>query len=201
MASNEPPPIEDSIVRLVLAAIPGVGGMLQVIYEDTRARYAAKVAGTIGDIVARAGPDTVARRLAEDPDLEALFVAGIETATRTGNEAKRRLLAKVIANAILDDAKVEESQLIAQALRDIDTPHIRALERFHRAEKDSPSGRATDNEEAMTRINANEPTPVLAVLIHTGVAVPATLVGGGVAIYAISDFGRALLDHLRESIL
>jgi hypothetical protein len=39
---------------------------------------------------------------------------------------------------------------------------------------------------------------VAAVLIRTGVAIPAAYIGGGLGVFEVSDFGRALLDDLRD---
>src|SRR5205809_1048172 len=43
-----------------------------------------------------------------------------------------------------------------------------------------------------------EPIPILATLIRTGVVYPAALVGGGVAAYGLTEFGRRLLTDLEN---
>jgi hypothetical protein len=44
----------------------------------------------------------------------------------------------------------------------------------------------------------NEPVPVRATLIQTGVVLPANLLGGGTAIFDVSDFGHEILHGLRD---
>jgi hypothetical protein len=83
--------------------------------------------------------DRFAARLSSPPEFEALVVNTLDSAARTGYEAKRRLLAKVVINAALDDARVDESSLMAQA-RDLDAPHVRALVRIRLAFDSFPAG-------------------------------------------------------------
>jgi hypothetical protein len=74
----------------------------------------------------------------EDEEVEVLFIEGVEIAVRSGLKAKRRLLARVVAKAVLDDAEIEPAQLLVQAFRDLDAPHLRALVRIRNAEKTRP---------------------------------------------------------------
>ncbi len=84
---------------------------------------------------ASSGTAVLRARLEEDPEVEALVIEGLEAASRTGLDAKRKLLARVLAQAVTDDSKVERSQLIVQALRDIDAPHVRSLARIAAVER------------------------------------------------------------------
>lgn len=193
--------MSDTLVRAALKLVPRFGDALEVIYNDTRARHAEKVAHTLEAVVAQTGPDALMERLNSDPEVEALFVDAVEAATRTGVEGKRILLARVLAAAVLDDARVEEAQLITQALRELDAPHIRALERIRLAADTLDDLPERERKEAQAVLSAGraEPVPVVAVLVRTGVVEPATLFGGGHAVHDITDFGRNLLDALREA--
>lgn len=51
---------------------------------------------------------------------------------------------------------------------------------------------------AAVKAGRTEPTPIVAALIRAGVIYPATLVGGGVAAYGVSEFGRRLLVDLES---
>lgn len=201
MSDETPPPtVPDTLVRAVLKLVPRFGDALEIVYNDTRARHAAKVAQTLAAVVEHTGVDRLNARLADDPELEALLFEALDAASRTGLEGKRRLLARVLAEAVLDDAKVEEGQLITQALRELDGPHIRALERIRIAADtlvDRPE-RERESAEAVRSAGQAEPTPVVAVLIRTGVVEPATLFGGGHAVHDITNFGRNLLAALRD---
>ena len=83
-------------MRATLAAIPAVGGTLQVIYEDVRTRYVYRTARTVNQVAELTGVDHLEARLRDNPEVEALFVEAVEAASRTGLEAKRRLLAQTV---------------------------------------------------------------------------------------------------------
>lgn len=205
--ADEPPTRVETGVKAVLRAIPYIGSSLSIIFEDTRARYVARAAGVVHEIAEETGADRLSERLAENEEVEVLFIEGVEIAVRSGLKAKRRLLAKVVAKAVLDDAEVEPGQLLVQAFRDLDAPHLRALARLRNAEdaatavnidgetRDVRSDRISD---AVLNAGRAEPTPILAALIRTGVIYPATLVGGGVAAHGVSEFGRRLLADLES---
>ncbi len=206
-SADESPTVIETTVKAMLRAIPYVGSSLSTIFEDTRARYAARVAQVVEEVAMTAGADRLSQRLAKDEQIEILFIEGVEIAVRSSLKAKRQLLAKVVTKAVLDDAEIEPAQLLVQALRDLDAPHLRALARIRNAEKTAEEVDAAGetNEahgeriaDAAAKAGRNEPTPIIAALIHTGVIYPATLVGGGVAVYRVSEFGRRLLADLEN---
>ncbi len=159
---------------------------------------------------ASGGPDALRARLEEDPEVEALVIEGLEAASRTGLEAKRKLLARVLAQAVTDDSKVEESQLIVQALRDIDAPHVRSLARIAAAERreeallkeERARGETSrvDFWEELLEAVAQEPTSVVAVLVRVGaLSQQASFMGGAFGVAGVSDFGQAILRDLRDA--
>lgn len=85
--------------------------------------------------LAAIGEDVLEELFAGNEELDALAVRAITTAAESASAAKRRLLAKAVKVAVLDDAKIDESALIIGVLQQIDTPHIRCLEAIHRAEQ------------------------------------------------------------------
>ena len=189
-----------------LSLVPVVGGALQIIWEDVRAHHQARLARTIEEVAEATGLDELRRRLGEDPEVEALFLQGLDVATRTGLEAKRRLMARVIAAAVLDDARVEEGQLLVFALRDLDAPHVRALARLWEAQAGAdpgPSAILAERKEvisnAVSAAAAREPGPVI-VALHRVDAVRATgLTIGGVGTGEVTEFGQLLLEDLRAA--
>lgn len=206
MTTDRPPELWDSGVRIGLSLVPVIGGALQVIYQDTRSHVAARAARTIQEIADETGVERLRERLASDPEVEALFVQGLDAATRTGYEGKRRLLARLISAAVLDDAKVDESLLFVLALRDLDGPHLRALERLRRAQ-DEVRARTFEREEerdsiaqkAVREAAKDEHEVVLAALVKCDAARAMGRTWGGPLIPGeVSAFGVALLDYLRE---
>jgi hypothetical protein len=164
-------------------------------------------------VVDAVGAEKLAQRFIESPEFEALAVNAMESAARTGYEAKRRLLARVVINAARDDALVDESVLIQQALHELEGPHIRAAERLRSVYEScqmTPEYLAkypgqdpnqllhSKRRDACFQASRYEPAPVVATLVRTGMAAPPTLVGGGVGVAYITDFGRAVLDYLRD---
>jgi hypothetical protein len=204
--ADEPPTRAETGVKAVLRAIPYIGSSLSIIFEDTRARHVARGTGVVQEIAEETGADRLSERLAKDEEVEVLFIEGVEIAVRSGLKAKRRLLARVVAKAVLDDAEIEPGQLLVQAFRDLDAPQLRALTRIRNAE-DAAKAVEVDGEtndvrsdriaDAASKTGRAEPTPVLAALIRTGVVYPATLVGGGVAAYGVSENERRR-PHLQQ---
>lgn len=190
----DPPDFFQTVVRAGIALIPGVGGAVQVIYEDVLANIAHRQWQTIQDIAAEVGDDRLGQSLKADPVRQALFVNGVEVATRTGMEAKRRLLAKVISAAMLDDDKVDGAQLRVEALRDLDVPQIRALEQLRRFSDQHPGDAYSPGVQAIYRAL---PAPIRAALTRTGVAFePSEQDTYGYSVDGINDFGRGLLEEL-----
>lgn len=194
-----------TVGRVVLAIIP-FGGAADVVIDTARQRVAARVQRTVDEIRDSAGEEALLRRLASDPELEAVFIQGIEAAARTGYEAKRRALARVITAAVLDDARVDESALFVAALRDLDAPHLRALERMLRAED------SVERQEGVTRLNDADVTAAVrtvaegehdavnTALIRAGVAFSVGSLYGGLEVAGmVSDFGRRLLAYVRAA--
>lgn len=191
----EPPDFFQTAARAGIALIPGIGSGLQVIYEDVRAHMAARMGQTIQEIADRVGEDRLAARLKDHPEHQVLFANGVEVATRTGLEDKRRLLAKVVSAAILDDAALDGAQLRVEALRDLDAPQIRALERLqrllneHKEENDAYHA-------AVQQVWDSEPHPVRAALTRNGVAfTPSAPDTHG---FGITNFGQSLLWELHN---
>jgi DNA primase len=189
-----------------LAAIPYAGGSLQVVYEDVRARVAWRAAQTVTEIAEETGQERLAQKLTDNPEIEALFLQGVEAATRTGLEAKRRLLGRIISAAVLDDAKIEEAQLRTIALRDLEAPHIRALERIARAMDyeqeaiDAGEGEVDGVTDAFRAVVSREPAPVIETLLRTGLITSYSKWLDFHQVGRVTEFGRALLDDLRACL-
>jgi len=73
---------------VVLAALL-LGGSVDVLVEDLRQRLARKTWPIVVEIVEVTGEEMFTERLASRPEVEALFVQGLEAAMPTEQEAKR----------------------------------------------------------------------------------------------------------------
>lgn len=191
--------VVETASKVAVAAVAPYGGSLVMVWEAVRNQFTSRVQLTAENVADAVGIDRLAERLSESPEFEALFVNALDSAARTGYEPKRRLLARVVINAALDDSVIDESWLIEQALRDLDAPHLRALERIRLAvdslPPDSPN-RARSK--AAVTAGALEPESVRAVLVRTGVAAAPMFPGGGIGIAYVSQFGRDILESLHR---
>jgi hypothetical protein len=117
-------------------------------------------------------------------------------------EAKRRLLARAAAAALQNDEKVDQASLIVSVMSRLEPVHIRALGRLAEAATSSRDQDEKQTSKVMIAASEAEAVPILATLIQTGVAIPATVVsrfdgtavassdvGGGVLVHDVSDFG------------
>jgi hypothetical protein len=210
MTPNEPRKLWETAVRIGLSLVPYVGGAVQVLFEDVRSHIEARAARTMQEIVEETGFERLTERLASDPEVEALFVQGLDAATRTGYEAKRRLLARLISAAVLDDTKVDDSLLYVLALRSLEAPHVRALEAMWRATqsaKDGDSGltrteRVAAETEAIRQATSGLSWAICAALAREGlVASRGTWSAAGgrtFDAFEVTSFGIDLLEHIRK---
>jgi len=177
-----------------------VRGSLQVVYEDVRVRRAAKAGETISDIVSATGEEVLVQRLAEDPVAEALFVNAVDAAVRTGLEAKRRLLARAVAQAVIDEARLDESLLITEALAQLDAPHVKALKRMAVEWEETLRGDPEALNWGQSEVWRNLAEPIRAALVRTGTAKPPSntfaATKGPNRQMGISDFGLELVRRL-----
>ncbi|OBK30139.1 hypothetical protein A5659_03605 [Mycobacterium sp. 1165196.3] len=177
-----------------LSLVPYVGGALSTVYDavDERRRY--RIESTAREIAAAVGEERMLARLTEDPRLEPLIGNALDAAARTGFEAKRRLLGRAVANALLDEAAVDLGVLKVAALSQLEPVHVRALVALELAVE-----RCEDNSRGpVEEFNKAQPVPIHATLQNTGVVMPATgYFGTGIGAYDLSPFGRELLAELR----
>lgn len=136
-------------------------------------------------------------RVLGDSRVEALVGEALEVAARTGFDAKRRLLGRAVADALLgvDEAAVDFAALIVMALAQLEPIHVRALIRLE-AHTDRRKQNPEDSDSLAIQRTLTD--PVAAALIHSGVGTPGMSAGPPMYVREITDFGRLLLDHLRS---
>jgi hypothetical protein len=105
----------------------------------------------------------------------------------------------VVSAAILNDAALDAAQLRVEALRDLDVPQIRALERLQRLlnEYKEEKEESAYCDEAVQQVWASEPQSIRAALARTGVAFTSR-VAHVYAIEGINEFGQSLLWELHN---
>lgn len=195
-----------ALLRGTLSTIPGaallgefVGLGIMVAGRLDRVRATAQEMAA-----ASGGGGRLLEGLRDSERLEVLALRALEAGSDSYDEAKRLLLGQVVGRAVLDDAVIDEAELHVFALREMDAPHARALEEFRRLEEEASDRRLEEPEsreqvsKAISEASRKYPVPVRATLIRIGVVLPATLVGGGVEVYGVSDFGRTLVEELRS---
>lgn len=201
VTSGKPPTVVDTVVRAALAAVPYVGGPLEVIVSDVRARQAARAETLVASIALAVGEETLALRLADDPRAEALFVNAVNAALRTGYEAKRQLLARVVANALQDGAILDDAELLVNTLEDLEAPHIAALVRLEAEWLERLHTDVSVVNWGSSPAWQNLPEPIRAVLVRVGAAKPspqtAVALEGPRRAEGITDWGLSILKQLR----
>lgn len=204
MQRDDPPSRGETAIRAAVRLVPSpVGDSLETVVNDVLARRRVWAKETAEQVAVEVDDDALLLERLKEERVAMLFVEAVEAGMRSRVDAKRRVLARVVARTVLDDAQVEEAELVTTALRQLDAPHVRALERLRRIEWDRENvgddyraeGSAS---KTVTQASREEPAPILSALIYTGVAEPATLVGGGTAIHCVSMFGHRLLDDLHH---
>lgn len=188
-------PIAEVLLRAGATMLPG-GAAATVIFDfirDASANRAHEVVDRVVDIV---GMQRLADRLAVDEEVSIIFVVAVEAAMRTALESKRELMAKVAANAVLDQARIDESRLVIDALRDLDGPHIRALARLADADAARSPATSEGGTGDFSKAVGAEHDAVLAGLLRHGLVLQNTTYDGPQVISGVSKFGHSLLDQL-----
>jgi hypothetical protein len=206
--AEEVPSVTDIVSRAAIQASPRLAGSLSILYDGFRQRWLARAREVVDEVEKRVPSDLLSQRLVGSQELDATFLAAVEAGASSGLEAKRRLLGKVVAEAVLDDAKVDHATLITHMLAQIDAPHIRCLEAIYRAKKQaaaagqlSPTARGAEQpiHQDITNAGRAYPAPVLVALVSLGL-LDASVTWDGVALVkGPTTFGQHLLDELRTA--
>jgi hypothetical protein len=189
------------------AGVPGVGAGTGVVVQwliDSRKGRAEQFIDGVADLTdAHELFDQVRR----DPVLQNLLWEGIQASMSAADQNKRIYLARVVASALTDDAKLDDAQFIVTALRELEGPHIRALVKLIAADdrnREDPG----NNDEILQDALSEEPPAVKAALVRTGVVlVGSQSVSEGLysipraenySITGVNDFGRRIIRELQE---
>jgi hypothetical protein len=194
---DEPRSVGIVVVSAALSAIPTIGRPLQTTFDAIAERRRYRVELTAREIAGAAGEDRMVNRVLDDAQFEALLAEALEAAAKTGFEAKRRVLGRAVAEALLsdDEAALDSGVLVVAALAQLEPVHVRALIRLENATAVSGDPDDERRRSAIEEFNRSQPMPVLAALDKTGVMIPGTFLGASA--HAISNFGTLILRELR----
>ena len=98
-------------------------------------RFGSRSAEVLQPSIDAVGEEGLSARLDASEEVDVLVTRSVLAAGTSAHAGKRRLLAKVVQRAVLDDAEIDPSSMIVELIEQIDSPHIRCLEDIHRAEQ------------------------------------------------------------------
>ena len=217
MSDEEVPSWKQIVVRAAVASgaevlgwqagVPGVGAGTGVVVQwliDSRRGRAEEFVDGIAHLV---DAHQLFEQVRADQVLQNLLWDGIQAAMSAADQDKRIYLARVVANALADDAKIDDAQFIVTALRELEGPHIRALVRLRAADDENRKDPGNDDEILQNALG-DEPPAVKAALVRTGVVlVGSQPVSSGLysipraenySITGVNDFGRRIIRELQE---
>ena len=187
----------ETALLAAVSAIPYVGGPLALVAERTMDRSRSNVAETGAAAIEEAGdPELFLQRVEQDERLAYMLLNAAEGAERTSLAAKRRLLGRVVGRAAKDSARIDESELLMSALRDLDVSHLEALAELEEAFRTNQGRLKTlVAKEVMDRY----PAPIAAALRRHGLVNEVTTFDYAGLFDDLTDFGRLLLHDLRRA--
>lgn len=175
-----------------VAAVPAIGGtlvvLLQKTIEDDRRRI-ADVANSAREVVD--DDERFVRRLQDDERLRDMLREALEAGARTSVEAKRIAMGRVLGQAVKDDAQIDDSAAMLQALAALENPHFALLARI----------RTFADSAGQLGGGFGVPEPYKSALIAEGLVTVSiqTIRPTGLAVTGLTDFGRRLLSWLHEA--
>ena len=161
-------------------------------------------------VVSAFGDEAIARRFLQAAEVEVSFTRAINSAAASSLSSKRRLLARVVQAAVLDDAAIDRSTLIIDVLEQVDTVHIRCLEAIACAELESKEAgeweytaeRAEKPSNERVQVAADRyPSPVIKRLETLGLADASVDWSGHTRVTGTTVFGEEVLHDLRRERL
>jgi hypothetical protein len=192
------PPLDtlDLAIQALLAAVPHIGGPLQVFAEWERQKFWQRNRELEASVLEATTAQCLAEVLQDDRRARSI----VRAATIHGLsdwEAKRRALSDVVVAVIEgDDAELDSAELLVDALADLDRPHIALLVRIY--EEQEATGETV-------RIYYLDPEPhpsaVSGLIRHGLISSEGTgLTLGGVTRCSVTSFGEDLLRLLGHEI-
>lgn len=151
--------------------------------------------------------EVLERRLLQAPEVEVLLARAVNAAAASSLASKRRLLARVVQAAVLDDAAIDQSTLILDVLEQVDAVHIRCLEAIARAELESKEAGDWEFTAERAEKPSNQrvqdaadgyPSPIIKRLETLGLADASVDWSGHTRVTGMTVFGELVLNDLRQ---
>ncbi|GAA1596522.1 hypothetical protein GCM10009804_61290 [Kribbella hippodromi] len=206
---KKPPTVPDIAIRAAIELLPYGKDSMMTIYQGVRDRRLYRANQAMAEIEARVPQDQLQARLLESESLDALFGRAIAAAADSALEAKRRMLGVVIAEAVLDDALVDDSTLWVDLLAQVEVVHVRCLEDILRVQKEvEASGerpmasRGAEREINQKILDAGRkyPSPLLKTLANLSLLDAQTSWDRSTDyVHGLTLFGEEFLQHLRTA--
>lgn len=118
----------DIWARAAMSAVPYAGGPAEIVYSGYRNRATGRAMDLLGQLTEHfEDPAGLDARLASSEPLDALFGRALRAAVDSGLADKRVALGRVVVAALDDDALIDRSALLVDALAQVDAPHVAAL--------------------------------------------------------------------------
>jgi hypothetical protein len=154
-------------------------------------------------------PEQIAEWARDDEGRSYLLLSAFEAALAARARQKIRALARVVADGIQYDDRVEYSTVIVDALGQVEQTHLQVLRAMVSDGEQRPpaaSGQPVNNDTwATSQLATHLPglapaiVPIAMVLVRTGMAAQGTIwVDRDDATWVVTQFGRDCLNHLME---
>jgi hypothetical protein len=195
LAVNVPDALVGGWVGGTYAAISSVAFTYAAEWDRKSAQQADEV---VNEAQRSAGltPDELDAWAQSDVHLR-LLVGVVEASMRTRDGDKLRALKVVLAEGFVDEARIHIATLLADALREIEAPHVTVLD--HMAQRPPGDTRMWGLEELEGKLPrlAEGMGPLLAALQRTGCILSGSGFGGGVS-FVVTNFGREFLTYVKR---
>jgi hypothetical protein len=151
--------------------------------------------------------EVLEHRLLQAPEVEVLLARAVNAAAASSLASKRRLLARVVQAAVLDDAAIDQSTLILDVLEQVDAVHVRCLEAIARAELESKEAGDWEFTAERAEKPSNQrvqdaadgyPSPIIKRLETLGLADASVDWSGHTRVTGMTVFGELVLNDLRQ---
>jgi len=185
-----------------------VAGLAEALKDTFRRDREARLA-EMGDVITEGIPaERVAQALLDSSRLRSLFIDAVQSALATDWHAKRILLGRAVARAVLDDARIDVEQMLVRTAQAVEPAHARVLD----LQRTPPTRSPEDKERMADSWHKDEITDrlqlepdvidaLIAPLLSTAAAEDAGIgtYGGLRGVWRLTNWGNHFLDWLRDA--
>jgi hypothetical protein len=145
-----------------------------------------------------ADPEAFCEALTSDPDMIALTQKILFAAAVTGNEGKLRALGEVLGRAA-GGQPLDETNLLIDALADIEEPHVTVMEVIDRPAPEGRPGWLPSHVQAEVDLQPDLVLAVLETLNRRGLTDADRNIYGAAPQYMLTSLGSLLLSVMRQA--